>query len=427
MAFNSATLPDLFEAVGQARARSPRYIINDAMSASNSAAWFLMAERRKTFQGGTSIRHDIMLDHPRTFRMRDVDDTHTPRSTNFLTGWSLPWRSGYDAYTVREEEELTAPSGGSDADEGGFMEFIAWEKKMLQGVNTSTWEGISDMLYGIPNPTTQEASGGLEIMPLSAYVNEETGRLFGSETAAPGGAWTTVEGVNSASPGKYKWRNRIVGYSHSANNMATAVVTGAHQRTPVEALDDAVEIAGFQGPQGQGVDEYFLNTPVGASQNRGTRKIITTLRGKNEIRFLYRSKQDAFIKATDPWASDVQFAGYDIIREPRLETQALYKASASTALVTEGDAAGAGIGPRFHVLNLQHLYFVVHRKRYMYRYPVQTHPFQPWNQTIYFGTRFNLACESRMRQVMVSPGTVAGVFGTSTGEVLTRAAVYAAY
>lgn len=448
MPFNSATLPDLFEAVGAARARSPKYILNDAMSHKYIAARFLMADKRKTLQGGQFIRHDIMLDHPRTFKMRDVDEVAQPQSSNLLTQWQLQWRKGYDMYTIREEEEILAPSGGNPtADEGAFLEFIDFEKKVIQGVMTSIWEGIEDKLFATPDTTKMESQSGLEPMSLWTYINDQPNGLPGNTNsvitvagAFPGGAWSTKEGINPTSAGKYKWRPFLVGYTHNLNYLATGTVPSAnaagvlHQRTCVEALDDAIEQAAFEGPKGQGVDEYFLDTPPGASQDRATRFILTSLRGKSDIRFFYRNKQDAFIKQTDPWASEVQFAGYDIIRAPRMETSAVYnKANNDGTLVTEGQGLqfsggnSGGVGPRFMVVNANHVFMAVHRQRYLYRYPVQVHPYQPWNHSVYYGIYFNLACESQQRQVMVVPGVISGTYGTATGQIYTPWSVTEAY
>jgi hypothetical protein len=432
--FTAANFPDFFEATGAAQLPKPGDLQNDAVL---HTYWFwrmmVGKEKSRILQGGSSIRGDIMLDHPNTFGPYTPTDQVSPTTTNVLRRWEIPWRF-YNDFQSWFDHEVLLNSGSGMTDAAVFQQFVDFRNKLNQQTVTGTFRGLENALLAVPDPNTMEGlsvtSSNPAMYSLFAYANLHPNTLFQNPNVTSG-SFTKVAGLDCTQAGLLKWRNQMVGYEHGGITVPTALVDGltagslSHERTIVEGLDDAIEEAKFEPPRGpNGEGRYFES---GALTDN---VILTTRKGKNEVKHLYRKKQDAFVKPNDPY-TDVEYGGYPILRIELLESAAVYAATVTgttvNTLTYEGSSAldaalnmatawKMGTGPVFHVLNLKHLSPVFHSERYFYRHPVGTPWNQPWAHTAITDFYTNLFCDSRMRQVVLAPGKVTGNFqlGTQT-------------
>lgn len=421
--FTAANFPDFFEATGAAQLPKPGDLQNDAVL---HTYWFwrmmVGKEKSRILQGGSSIRGDIMLDHPNTFGPYTPTDQVSPTTANVLRRWEIPWRF-YNDYQSWFDHEVLLNSGSGMTEGAVFQQFVDFRNKLNQQTVTGTFRGIENALFAVPDAATMEGLSVTAANPamysLFAYVNLHANTLFKNPA---GTNFTSVAGLTPTQAGLLKWRNQMVGYEHGGLAMPTTPPSGAafHERTIVEGLDDSIEEAKFEPPRGpNGEGRYFES---GALTDN---VILSTRKGKNEVRHLYRKKQDAFVKPNDPY-TDVEYGGYPILRIESLETAPVYSVDTTTTSLTyEGSSAlnpaltGAvansmGTGPVFYILNLKHLSPVFHSERYFHRHPVGTPWNQPWAHTSITDFYMNLFCDSRMRQVVLAPGKVTGSFQNGT-------------
>jgi hypothetical protein len=284
---------------------------------------------------------------------------------------------------------------------------------------TSMINGIEDKLWAVPNTATMETAAGSEPYSILSFINEQKNTLYGSGvyangalTALPGGAWTTVEGINPAT--KTRWKNQVAMYNDPTatasgttfDSGATsadggsepAVPTAGTGRNIMQAFDQMWMQVRFQPPPTR--QEYFEDASL------YKQFIVCSKRGITEYQSLLRRSQDLFATASrqDPAYVKPAFAGIDLEYAAALDTALLYdNATASSANVAEVSASGELSGPRFYWINGNYLFPVFHATRYMERKGPMQHPNQPFTSVVVCDMWWNLFCNSRQRQGIVSP------------------------
>ena len=404
---------DWAEATGPLLLTGPDKFVNAAQLQNYSWSRFV---RGKDFseivQGGSEIRDELMLDEAQTFSMYQPNDPQTPTMPQVLTRWSSPWRFAVDSYSWTEEEEALN-AGSSYTEDARFQQYKSLLTKLEMRVQTSIANGMESKWWAAPISTTMESSSGKEPYSIPTFVNESTNGLFSQNTASTANDFTTVEGINPTTTGKTKWRNRVVGYN------STAVKPTSGNSNVINAMDDAYLQLNFRPPAGK--EAYFEpNTwnSIACFTSRKGMLVMTDLLRQGQDWYTMRESPDAAF--TGP-----SYGGMELVYVPQLDSAQLYKhTTANSGLVTEGNSNGAGIGPRYYLLNAKYLKTVFHKDKYFVRKPPMSPFNQPFTKTVYINSYFNNVCTARHVHAIISPGSVAGAFPSST---FTPSAVYSAY
>ena|SRR5690349_7922600 len=415
------TLPsllDFIEATGPTIFTRPEALVNDAAKHTYSFWRFLRGKpMSKVLQGGSEIRDDIMLSEPQTYAEYQTGDVFTYPTSQLLTRWKIDWRFCKDHMAWHDQEVLLNQGSGMSAG-AVFQQYKDFWEKLQRGMWTSVYNGMERMLWAVPDKTKMEASDGKTPYSLPCFINEQTDTLFNKQTTAgPGGAWTTVEQIDPTATGKLNWRNQMVGYTDVGIFVPTGGPVTTASRTLIEALDDAIEDVKFIPPNGT-KEQYFEDGEL------DSQVLFTTKKGKNEVRRLQRRDNDEYVSGkADAYNPRPKHAGFDLVRVEQLESTALYK-NATTGLVTEGDTNAAGRGPRIYVVNGNYIMACFHALRYFHMTDTLTPYDQPFSHAKVVDIWTNNVCRSRMRQAIVTPGSVAGAY---PAQILTAAQVYGAY
>lgn len=401
--------PDWLEATGPFYLTDANRLVNDA--ALEDYLWPDFARGQDgtaTVQGGDKIVDDIMLDEQNTFGHYQPNQALSPTMPQILVNHETNWRFAWDSWSYTDEEiDLNK---NSDRE----VKYKDIQSKGERRVQTSICNGVEGAMCNLPNFEEMESATGLLPHSIHSLVTEQTSGLPNSQTTGVGTAYTTVMGISPTAAGRLKWRNRILGYD------STAVKPTSGARNIINALDDAYVCLNIRPPKNK--EQYF----EGMSWNK--KRIYTEKKGVLILMDLMRQGQDWYTNRERPDAAfpGPMYGGLEIRYWAALNAFAGYK-NATTGGVTSGDTNAAGRGPRLYVLDTEYLKMVWHSEKYFTPTKVMTPFNQPWSHTVYYNAYYNMLARSRMRHAIITPGTVAGVFGVGTGEVLTPTQVYAAY
>lgn len=412
-----STFNDFVATTGPAYVRGPDDVVNEAVKNSYILRRFLKgSDMAKVIRGGANIKDAIILDEQSTFAQYQPNDTFTWQNPQVLSTATAEWRFSVDHMSWTDQEVELQGGGGlsRDALRGVYKNL---KRTKEQRMWTSMINGIEDKLWQVPNTATMETAAGSEPFSIPSIINEQDDTQFGNGvyqngalTGLPGGAWTTILGINPDT--KLRWRNQVVNYNDPTATASGAVgdagsdAGGAEAAVPtagtgvniLQAFDQMWMKVRFQTPPTR--QEYFENAEL------YKQCIVTSRRGMTEYMSLLRRSQDLFATASrqDPAYIKPAFAGIDLEYAAALDTAALYdNATPGNALQAEVSASGELSGPRYYWINGNYLFPVFHATRYMERKGPMQHPNQPFTSVVVCDMWWNLFCNSRQRQGIVSP------------------------
>ena len=377
-------------------------IVNEATKNNYLLRRFLKGKSNsQILQGGKTIKDQIFFDEESTFEYYQPNATFTWQNPQVLTEWEINWRFAVE-HMSWTDHEIELNTGGGLSRSARHKVYKQLRRVKEQRLWTSLMNGMEDALFAVPSETDMESSTGTKPFSIPSFINSETNGLFHDGAAA----WSTVEGIN---PATYtKWAPKLTTYD--AFNPGTGSATDNNES--IFAAFDAMYLkVKFQAPPTR--QEYFedsnLNAQFISCSKKGITDYMQGLRNQQDL-FAAPSRQDpAFLKPT--------YGGIELEYVSALDTAAVYRDTAGTALVAEdGSTASTTSGsaarissPRYYWINANYINPVFHSTRYFYRHPVMTHPNQPFTHVQPIDCWCNIVCRSRQRS-----GLVLGVDGGVT-------------
>lgn len=348
----------------------------------------------RMWQGGQRIRADLVFKDNQTHTQYTPGQERVIANPQLLTTMFEDW--GYhEVHRTYRDDEILLNEKLTSFYEAGFMEgvyqqFDDLERTKMIGAEMAMWNGIERSFISVPDVTTMEGQNVTtrRTKSLFALVNEEPNGLWGTETPrTDGAAWSTVHGIDPSNTtitdGQFK--PFVARYTSSAVQNAGNILA---------AFDDVMQELRWELPNEMTMKQYF-ETP-------SLRKKIcgTTKRGQSIMIQLQRDSQDRFFNARDPGNPNPIINGLDIIRMDALEGLAVFPLSA-TAAGTEFSATNKG--PRYFLLDFEHLFPILLKHSWMTKGPVQSDILFPDVHAQRMKAWFNWVCPGRRYQAVVAP------------------------
>ena len=421
------TFNDFMNATGPAYLTSADSVINEAVKNTYAFSRLLKEKTSEaTVQGGNEIRDVIMFDDASTYDHYLPNDTFNWRNNQVLDTVKCPWRFSIDhmAWTDHEVELNGGEGAGRDYVKSQYKRL---KKSKEQRLWTSLLNGFENDLWQTPygNYSEMEGAGGKLPYSLPSFISEipDASNPLGLRGGVPLG-WTNVMNLANGTTGEARWTNQISNYNTNSsagandklvstsgvynprdNSTYTALIGGL-----MTAFDDMFLKCDFQPPSTR--QEYFEK----ATLNR--QMILCSRLGLNQYKQALRASNDTLVSYQDAAYGSPSFSGIELMYCANLDTAAIYPkfttarrvtattnigASVSTAGVTESDTTGVDVGARFWWVNGNYLTPVYHASRYFAKHDVMRHPNQPFTYVQVVDCWWNLFCNSRQRQGIVSP------------------------
>ena len=421
------TFNDFMNATGPAYLTSADSVINEAVKNTYAFSRLLKEKTSEaTVQGGNEIRDVVMFDDASTYDHYLPNDTFNWRNNQVLDTVKCPWRFSIDhmAWTDHEVELNGGEGAGRDYVKSQYKRL---KKSKEQRLWTSLLNGFENDLWQTPfgNSSEMEGAGGKLPYSLPAFISElpDTSNPLGVRGGAPLG-WTNVMNLANGTTGESRWTNQISHYdtkaAATANDKLTsyAGVYNPRDNTTYTALigglmtafDDMFLKCDFQPPSTR--QEYFEK----ATLNR--QMILCSRLGLNQYKQALRASNDTLVSYQDAAYGSPSFSGIELMYCANLDTAAIFPkfntarritattnvgTSVSTTGVTESDTTGVDVGARYWWVNGNYLTPVYHASRYFAKHDVMRHPNQPFTYVQVVDCWWNLFCNSRQRQGIVSP------------------------
>jgi hypothetical protein len=421
------TFNDFMNATGPAYLTSADSVINEAVKNTYAFSRLLKEKTSEaTVQGGNEIRDVVMFDDASTYDHYLPNDTFNWRNNQVLDTVKCPWRFSIDhmAWTDHEVELNGGEGAGRDYVKSQYKRL---KKSKEQRLWTSLLNGFENDLWQTPygNYSEMEGAGGKLPYSLPSFISEipDASNPLGLRGGVPLG-WTNVMNLANGTTGEARWTNQISNYNTNSsagandklvstsgvynprdNSTYTALIGGL-----MTAFDDMFLKCDFQPPSTR--QEYFEK----ATLNR--QMILCSRLGLNQYKQALRASNDTLVSYQDAAYGSPSFSGIELMYCANLDTAAIYPkfttarrvtattnigASVSTAGVTESDTTGVDVGARFWWVNGNYLTPVYHASRYFAKHDVMRHPNQPFTYVQVVDCWWNLFCNSRQRQGIVSP------------------------
>lgn len=374
---------DFVKSTPPAWASSSEKFVNELQATNYPLRRFLKGrDMDTTFQGGSDIRDEIILDNAGTFSMVSPETETNWTNTQTGTIWKIPWRFAqvYMSWVAQEVDLNAAPE--------------VWKrvKKLKQyGLANDVVNGLNGKLFQKPNKDTMESFTADPGEPYSVlcFASEQTNGLPNTlTTTADGGAWTKIQDIDPTV--KTRWKRTAASYGASGTGFTANVADNV-----TATFDDIVQDLEYQLPGT--MNEYFENTQM-------FRQVIwTTKTGIKRYKALQRAENDVVVQPNqqDPYWNTPAYAGIAMERAPDLETVTAY--GTSGAGVVQESTTNNSIGPRYIFANMNYLKMAFHDKWYFKYLDV----FSPEkNRTKYILPMqiwFNLYCTSLRHQGIVYP------------------------
>lgn len=362
--------------------------VNDVAQQSYLGSAFMAGKgTEKIIQSGPKIKDRIFLEGVDSYvpytpgSKMDFDNPQTHDT------WETEWAHYRDHMTWTEEEILkNAPDGMTKARQMTALKDVKSQK--LQRLHTSIANGIDRVLTATPNVNTMESTTSTdrrEVQSLFMMVNEETNGLY---NYASTGTFTTKQGISPTV--RPNWDNYRTTYDHGLfnddANGIIAVINKALRR--LEYL-----------PPSRFQQSFDAATPKNRflclTGNGGYDLFESALRNKGETYFTKGPANTDYGEITP--------GGIPMMRYAPLDDKPVYGATGGTTLTTWDNAAV--VGPRYYLLDLDHVMLVLHRSKYLeFRTPKEPSD-QPetWVQPVVCWK--NLVFSSLRRHGIVYPGT----------------------
>jgi hypothetical protein len=388
MASALSTFNDFVDTTGPSFLTSAEDVVNEACRNNYLLRRFLRGKGPdETVQGGTKIKDTLMFDESNSFQFYQPNDTFTWSNPQVLENWEIDWRFAVD-HMAWTDQEIELNVGGGMGKSARHQTFKKLKRTKEQRLWTSILNGMEDVLFAVPSPTTMEGGGEAATNPYSipAFVNECTSGAYQNDAAGLGTGFLTVQNINSST--EAKWRPQQVRYTN-----ATAAGSG----DICQGMDEMFMGVQFTPPPSH--QEYFetpsLNAQFIACSQKGQQTYVAQL----------RAQQDTFVTGSrqDPAYMRPQYAGIDLERVVALDTYAGYAGPAGDDTPATEGAVDGFKGPRYYFINGNYMKSVFHSSRYMYSHPTMRHPNQPFTTIMPVDSWYNFICRSRQRQGILSP------------------------
>lgn len=368
---------------------STKEVVNDAQKTNYNTLGYLLRGQgmADVLQGGSEIRDYIFLEAVRRARSYKPTQTQQYAITQTGTPWSIPWR--FFLNDLSWADETVVLNAGAQMNSAARKEaYKSLWYRMQQNLYTDQMNYWEEVYWAVPNAPEMESATGQEMYSIPALVNEFTNGL--PSAAHPGGAWTTVMGINPTTAGQTKWVPQRFGYGtggagYTVNNSANVITF----------LDQAFKKLDFRRPPMK--EEYFDNDAVGP-----VGCIFTSMLGVTKLMQLFRASQDRWVDSEDPF-NNPTYKGAPIVYIGQLDDAAIFPTGAAGALATETSAANTNSGPRYFLIQPSYLRPVFHSERYMENLGVMTDVTQPTVHTMPINTYANLCVRSRIRHAVLYP------------------------
>jgi hypothetical protein len=368
--------------------------------------------REKMIGGGSYIRDRAFFKGNKTFRRINPDAKVSYINPQQGKDWVAPWsiavaQTGWNLW----EFDLNFDDLNIDAQSHVFKRVRTGKKMDLY---SDIAESMDDECWGVPDKSLMEVTVNAGApYSLAVFVNEfEYG--LPQATDQPGGAWTTVQGIDpSAADVAGRWHPYARGYTYNATTTPGttsffSTFTLAFLRTTFDRLPH--------------YEQWSDKTSSPSA-------IFTQTQGVVNFEHALRVNQDYFrgegkVSGEDPSYMGPTFRNIPIQHLSALDTAAIYPTGASDALgtwdsvanVTHGlnnptthTAAGGGIGyagPRYYGVKGQYICPYFHGEKYMeLESPFRLSAIgQHFNFVQLCKITNNLACRSRRDHFILYPG-----------------------
>lgn len=384
---------ELVSIVGPTILRGQREVVNDAQKLNYNTLGYLLRGQSASqiLRGGPSIRDYIYLQPFRRARTYKPNQPQTYANPQTGVMWSIPWRFAINEIVWNLEElELSVDHDGSG--DGIFHAYKdLWDRKQ-QDYNTDDMAFWEELFWAIPDRTKMEAADGQEWYSILCFVNEHANGL--PTAAYPGGAWTTVMGLNPTDADKTNWAPQRFQYG-------TGAATGF---TPDDA--DNV-IANFDRAK---LRTAFTPPPLAqqhfeASQTSGpTCVVFCSEEGLIRLMQLFRASNDRWQNVWDPWGQPT-YAQIPLVHVAQKDGLAAYPTGAAGALNVETNAGNNNAGPRYEGVNCKYLVPVWHKNNFRRSLGVMSDLQQPTSKVNPYISFGNLLARSRQRHFTLYPGS----------------------
>lgn len=322
-------------------------------------------------KGGQSIKDTVKFTTTGSFQFYQPNATFNPQNTDHQVDVTVGWRFAVSHYGWTDEEIAL---NGDAADEDRFVD-LKYSKE--QDCAIDHWNGMEASLWQVPVATMETASGNSPPwFSIPGIVNEATSGLWPS-------VLTTVHSVN---PSTYAgWVPQQQTYDSLNPFSDTAGI--------VPAFDEMWHLVKFESPD---PGSPYFKTPRMRRQ-----KIATNRKGIVKYKQALRALNDQLRQGPqDPEYNNPEYAGIPLRYVSELDTSALEITSQTTAT----GSAYPATKPRYFWLNLEHLYLIFNKARFMEPVgPKDGGAEQPFVGAMFKRTWGALFCRSRQRQGIVYP------------------------
>lgn len=378
-------------ATGSTYVDGPTGIINDSTRKTFWLNRFLDGSElanKKMIRGGKTIKNNIIFRDNGTFTHYQPGANQDWKNPQRLQAAETYWRFALAHMSwVNVEILLNDLIKYGDADVK-YHQFASIRDEKEMAMWSSKYDGMEASMWRQPDVTRMEGDGSTQDLPYSIplFINEHANGLYPSYT--PGGAWTTIEGLDPTDA-------EVDGQWTCQQNTYGSATAGSEDNL-VGAMDQMFMDLEFQQPPS--MREYYEN-PAFSKQI-----IATSTTGRRAYMNLLRQGQDHFVMGPqDPAYSDPQFHGVPVTRAIDLQTGEYYANAGGTALVSEGNANNSG--PRMYFIDTEYLYPVFHDEMYFAKQEITKHH-NVWDTYVCpVATWHNLFCTSLRRQGILSPST----------------------
>ena len=369
-----ANFNDFMRVTGPRYLTSAEEVINEAVKNTYILGRFLKGKGMDVaIQGGKTINDSIMFDESSTYDHYKPNATFSWSNPQVITDLEINWRFSVDHMTWTDQEvELNMSEGLSrDAQKGAYKRLKRIKEMRLW---TSFLNGMEADLWAAPNGAEMETATGSKPYSIPAFISENTSEYHGF------GAGFNLMSVDGAS--ESKWRNQIVTYDAGDPDDSDGDQDGL-----LDAFDEMFLKVKFTPPATK--QEYFEKDVL-------NRQFICCSRtGLNLYKRMLRDANDTLVNKQDPAYNMPQYSGIDLVYVASLDDASIYGSAANQ---TESAAGGS----RFWWINGNYMTPVYHARRYMEKHDPMRHPNQPFTTVQPVDCWWNIFCNSRQRQGIVT-------------------------
>ena len=399
-------LADLLLSTGSAYITSPDKLINDArLRAPALARWMNGKDMTDMLSGGPDIKFNAMYDAQTTAVNALAGDDLSFSNPQVLKTGTYDWRFTHDHETYIDQDLILNGHGSSDLSTmGRYQVYTDMRMKQEARCATSMYGFMSSKLWAEPNVTTmvgKSTTAAIEQNSLAVFFNEYRYGLYNSEGSA-GTAFTTVGNIDPATV--VNWRHPRVTYTSgsTAQPKGSGATAGAAQNDVIAAFGRMYRKLNYV-PYHK-YDEYMTQNPMDRSF------IACSEKGMTHFEESCRDRQDAFMKMNDPAFGEVNYRGIPLVYQQELDTATLYPNHLTLASATDNVAEGVANstsnawGPRYYWLTPRWVTPIFHKERFFHKHDMLHMSTTAERKVIQRTSYWNLACTSRIRNGLVSPG-----------------------